>query len=60
MRELKDTYQEPKIYKYPNAIARVYRPVLTTEESAARKAEFENALRRVGIAACRRQHCKEN
>ena len=31
-----DTYKEPVVYHYPNAIVRVYRPELTPEERARR------------------------
>ena len=31
-----DTYQEPIIFKYPNATVRVFRPVLSEEERKRR------------------------
>ena len=31
-----DTYKEPTVYHYPDAVVRVYRPELTPEERARR------------------------
>lgn len=35
MRE-KDTYEEPKIFTFPNAVVKVYSPILTEEERKKR------------------------
>ena len=32
----KDTYSEPKIFTYPNAVVKVYSPILTEEERKRR------------------------
>ena len=32
----KDTYSEPKIFNYPNAVIKVYSPILTDEERKRR------------------------
>ena len=32
----KDTYSEPKIFNYPDAVVRVYSPILTEEERKKR------------------------
>ena len=39
-----DTYKEPIVFHYPNAIVRVYRPELTPEERTRRmKAIYRHA-----------------
>lgn len=32
----KDTYSEPKTFNYPNAVVKVYSPILTEEERKRR------------------------
>lgn len=36
----KDTYSEPKTFNYPNAVVKVYSPVLTEEERKRRMAQI--------------------
>lgn len=36
MKKQKDTYAEPITYTYPNAVVRVYHPILTPEERERR------------------------
>lgn len=36
MKKQKDTYAEPITYIYPNAVVRVYHPILTPEERERR------------------------
>ena len=43
----KDKYSEPKIFTYPNIIARVYSPILTDEERAKRMAEIAKSAERL-------------
>ena len=43
MEKAQDTYMEPKVYEYPNAIIRVYRPILTEAERAKRMKEIHKA-----------------
>lgn len=44
MGKTKDTYMEPIIIKHQNGgISRVYRPILTEEERAARMKELHDA-----------------
>lgn len=32
----KDTYEEPKVFTFPNAVIKVYSPILTEEERKRR------------------------
>ena len=43
MKKTQDEYMEPKVYEFPNAIVRVYRPILTDEERARRMKEIRKA-----------------
>ena len=43
MKSCQDEYMEPKVYEYPNAIIRVYRPILTEAERARRMKEIHKA-----------------
>lgn len=43
MSKKKDTYSEPKIIEYPNAVVRVYSPILTSEEREKRMKEIGKA-----------------
>ncbi len=43
MKKAQDEYMEPKVYEYPNAIVRVYRPILTDDERARRMKAIRNA-----------------
>ena len=36
----KDTYSEPKTFYYPNAVVKVYSPILTEEERQRRMAQI--------------------
>ena len=36
MTKQKDTYEEPKIFTFPNAVIKVYSPILTEEERKRR------------------------
>ena len=38
-----DTYGEPTVFEYPNAIVRVYRPILSDEEQARRMKQIHKA-----------------
>ena len=38
-----DTYGEPTVFEYPNAIVRVYRPILSDEEQARRMRQIHKA-----------------
>lgn len=38
-----DTYGEPTVLEYPNAIVRVYRPILSDEEQARRMRQVYKA-----------------
>lgn len=38
-----DTYGEPTVFEYPNAIVRVYRPILSDEEQARRMRQVYKA-----------------
>ena len=43
MKKAQDEYMEPTVYEYPNAIVRVYRPILTEAERARRMKEIRKA-----------------
>ena len=43
MKKAQDEYMEPMVYEYPNAIIRVYRPILTDDERARRMKEIQKA-----------------
>lgn len=47
MSKVKDTYYLDKTYSYPNAVIRVYRPILTEEERARRMEVIKDAARRL-------------
>lgn len=38
-----DTYGEPTVFEYPNAIVRVYRPILSEDEQARRMKQVYKA-----------------
>lgn len=38
-----DTYGEPTVFEYPNAIVRVYRPILSEDEQARRMRQIQKA-----------------
>lgn len=54
---MKDTYHEPVTYTYPNAIVRVYSPILTEEERAARMKRVHDAAARL-LMACEKERRK--
>lgn len=43
----KDTYSEPKTYIYPNAVVKVYTPILTEEERKKRMAQIAKSAERL-------------
>lgn len=47
MGKQKDTYSEPKIYIYPNAVVKVYTPILTEEERKRRMAQIAKSAERL-------------
>lgn len=54
---MRDTYKEPVTYTYPNAIVRVYSPILTEEERAARMKRVHDAAARL-LMACEKERRK--
>lgn len=42
-----DTYSEPKIFTYPNIVAKVYSPILTEEERQRRMAQIAKSAERL-------------
>lgn len=40
MKKEKDKYSEPKTFYYPNAVVKVYSPILTEEERQRRMAQI--------------------
>lgn len=54
---MKDTYKEPVTYTYPNAIVRVYVPILTEEERAARMKRVHDAAARL-LMSCEKERRK--
>ena len=40
MKKEKDKYSEPKTFYYPNAVVKVYSPILTEEERERRMAQI--------------------
>lgn len=54
---MKDTYREPVTYTYPNAIVRVYVPILTEEERAARMKRVHDAAARL-LMSCEKERRK--
>ena len=43
----KDTYSEPKTYIYPNAVVKVYSPILTEEERKRRMEQIAKSAARL-------------
>ena len=43
----KDTYSEPKTFTYPNAVVKVYSPILTEEERKARMERIAKSAERL-------------
>lgn len=41
--KVQDTYQEPITFEFPNAVVRVFRPVLSDEERARRMKKLYNS-----------------
>lgn len=54
---MKDTYRDPVTYTYPNAIVRVYVPILTEEERAARMKRVHDAAARL-LVSCEKERRK--
>ena len=54
---MKDIYKEPVTYTYPNAIVRVYSPILTEEERAARMKRIYAAAAQL-LMACEKERKK--
>ena len=46
-----DTYKEPIVYEYPDAIIKVYRPILTDEEHERRMKKIREAAIKLLISA---------
>ena len=42
-----DTYSEPKIFTYPEVVAKVYSPILTDEERKRRMARIAKSAERL-------------
>lgn len=53
MKKQQDEYMEPKVYEFPNAIVRVYRPILTDEERARRMKQIHDAAAKL-LMDCKR------
>ena len=47
MAKEKDVYGEPKIYVFPNCIAKVYSPILTEEERKRRMEKIAKSAARL-------------
>lgn len=47
MKKQKDTYSEPKTYIYPNAVVKVYSPILTEEERKRRMEQIAKSAERL-------------
>ena len=43
----RDTYSEPKTYTYPNAVVKVYSPILTEEERKRRMEQVAKSAERL-------------
>lgn len=43
----RDTYSEPKTYNYPNAVVKVYSPVITEEERKRRMEQIAKSAERL-------------
>ena len=43
----RDTYSEPKTYTYPNAVVKVYSPILTEEERKRRMEQIGKSAERL-------------
>lgn len=54
---MKDTYKDPVTYTYPNAIVRVYSPILTEQEREARMKRIYDAAARL-LIACEKERRK--
>ncbi len=54
---MKDTYKEPVTYTYPNAIVRVYSPIITEEEREARMKRIYAAAAQL-LMACEKERRK--
>ena len=54
MEKMQDEYMEPKVYEYPNAIVRVYRPILTEAERARRMKQIHDAAEKL-LRDCQRR-----
>lgn len=54
---MKDIYKEPVTYTYPNATIRVYSPILTEEERAARMKRVYEAAARL-LIGCEKERRK--
>lgn len=56
MSKVADTYYLDKTYNYPNAVIRVYRPILTEEERTRRMEVIKDAARRLLMSLEREQY----
>ena len=54
---MKDSYHEPVTYTYPNAIVRVYSPILTEQEREARMKRIYAAAAQL-LMACEKERRK--